>query len=674
MNKILIIGGVAAGATAAARTRRLDGEAEITLLEAGDDVSFANCGLPYYIGGDIKNRSSLILASTETFRDQYQVKIHTATEALEIDREAKQVTALHKNTKEKVVFEYDKLILAQGGKPIVPPLPGATQENVFQLWTLDDMDAIDGFITENEPETAVVVGGGFIGLEMVEALSKRGMKVSLVEMSPQIMPNLEGEMAGFLTKELLDYGVEVHLGTALEKIEGREAKLSNGKVLNADMIMMSVGVRPTLKLAQEAGLEVGEAGGLLVNDMLRTNDESIFAAGDMLEIENNINSRKVRIPLAGPANRQGRMAAENALGGDRHYKGASGTSIVKLFGAVAGSAGLSLKQALDAGFDADAVVVHKASHTAYYPGSEKVSLMMIFDKTDGRLLGAQAAGRHGIDKRIDVIATAIAGGMSLCDLEELDLAYAPPFNSPNGPVHMASFTAENHRTGFSPSILAHELETFLLEKEVIALDLRDPITFSKANLKGSVNISQNILRDRINELPEGHPILLISDDGQKGHVSLRMLKAAGFDEVYNLSGGYISLERHERAYPSLNLQIGLFPVESKSTRDLETVTQERASATDNGATEAVETDKTGTLILDVRTPMEFDMGAYPGAVNIDLDALPGRMDELGAKDREILIYCASGARSSYAQRILNQSGFNNVENVGGLHDMMARAS
>jgi NADPH-dependent 2,4-dienoyl-CoA reductase/sulfur reductase-like enzyme/rhodanese-related sulfurtransferase len=674
MKKILIIGGVAAGATAAARTRRLDGEAEITLLEAGDDVSFANCGLPYYIGGDIENRSSLILASAETFRDQYQVSVHTATEAVAINRENRQVTALNKKTNEEIIYEYDRLILAQGGKPIVPPLPGVEQGNVFQLWTLDDMDAIDQFIKENSPESAVVVGGGFIGLEMVEALTKRGMKVSLVEMSPQIMPNLEGEIAGFLTKELLDYGVKLHLGTALESINGKKVQLSNGKELDAQMVLLSVGVRPTLKLAMEAGLELGEAGGLLVNDRLQTSDESIFAAGDMLEIENSINNRKVRIPLAGPANRQGRIAAENALGGDKRYKGAGGTSVVKLFGAVAGSAGLSLKQAKAAGFDSDAVVVHKASHTSYYPGSEKVSLMMIYDKKEGRVLGAQVAGRHGVDKRIDVIATAVAAGMTLSDLEELDLAYAPPFNSPNGPVHMASFTAENHRNGFSPSVLAQNLEEFLNGKEVIALDLRDPITFSKANLKGSANISQNILRERLNELPAGHPILLISDDGQKGHVSLRMLKAAGFDDVYNLSGGYISLERYERAYPSQKLHIGLFPIENKSIEELETGTDGKEDPVDKAGNRETEgKDNDGPLILDVRSADEFTMGAFPGAVNISLDELSMRMEELGAKDREILVYCASGARSSYAQRILMQNSYTNVENVGGLHDMMARA-
>jgi NADPH-dependent 2,4-dienoyl-CoA reductase/sulfur reductase-like enzyme len=334
VEKILIIGGVAAGATAAARARRINGKAEITILEAGDDVSFANCGLPYYIGGDIANRSDLILASPETFRDQYRVAVHTGTEAQSIDRENRKVVAWKRDSHQEVIFEYDRLILAQGGKPIVPPLPGVEQDNVFQLWTLEDMDGINSFIENNEPKTAVVVGGGFIGLEMVEALAKRGMKVSLVEMAPQIMPNLEGEFAGFLTKELLDYGIDVKLGTSMQGIEGKSMQLSDGSSIEADLVLLSVGVRPTLKLAQEAGLEMGQAGGLLVDERLQTSDGNIYAAGDMCEIRNSIHGRQVRIPLAGPANRQGRMAAENALGGNRTYRGASGTSVVKVFGAV----------------------------------------------------------------------------------------------------------------------------------------------------------------------------------------------------------------------------------------------------------------------------------------------------------------------------------------------------
>jgi NADPH-dependent 2,4-dienoyl-CoA reductase/sulfur reductase-like enzyme/rhodanese-related sulfurtransferase len=559
------------------------------------------------------------------------------------------------------------LILAQGGKPIVPPLPGVDKDHVFQLWTLDDMDKIDRYITDKEPKKAVVVGGGFIGLEMVEALAKRGITVTLVEMAPQVMPNLEGEFAGFLTKELADYGVKLKLGKSLQAVEDNRVLLNDGTSVDTDFVLLSVGVRPTLQLAKDAGLEIGASGGLHVDSMLRTSDPSIFAAGDMVEIAHQVLGKTVRMPLAGPANRQGRIVGENALGGNRTYKGVAGTSIVKIFGAVAGSTGMGLKAAKEASIDADAVVVHKNSHTAYFPGSEKVSLMLIFDKETRRVLGAQAAGRVGIDKRLDVMATAIAGGLTIDDLAELDLAYAPPFNSPNGPVNMAAFTAANHSSGFSPSVLAKDFETFVLETQPIVIDLRDPISYSKANLRGSNNLSQNVLRENLDRIPEGHPILLISDDGQKGHVVLRMLKGAGFDQVFNLSGGYISLERHARAIGYEQLQVGLYPIEKKSVEDLDKGEAKTAVDTDSG-----EISEDGPIILDVRTPMEFAMGAYPGAVNVGLDGLQQWAESMEDKDRKIIVYCASGARSSYGMRILGQLGFTNVENGGGLHDMMSR--
>ncbi len=680
MKRIVIIGGVAAGATAAARARRLDGEAEITILERGADVSFANCGLPYYLGRDIEHRSSLILASPQTFHDQYRVAVHTETEALRIDREQKVVHTRNLATGEETEHPYDSLILAQGGKPVVPPLPGVEKDHVFQLWTLDDMDGIDRFIETEEPRKAVVVGGGFIGLEMVEALAKRGMEVSLVEMVPQVMPNLEGEFAGFLQKELLDYGVQLHLGRSVTEINDDHVTLDSGAKVDADFVLLSVGVRPTLTLAVDAGLEMGEAGGLKVNNRLQTSDKNIFAAGDMVEIEHTVMGKAVRMPLAGPANRQGRLVAENALGGTRTYKGAMGTSIVKLFGATAGSVGLNLKTARQQELNADAVVVHKASHTTYYPGSEKVSLMIIFDRESGAVLGAQAAGRVGIDKRLDVLATAIAGGLTVTDLEELDLAYAPPFNSPNGPVNMAAFTATNHMTGFSPSILARDVQTFAMEQQPIAIDLRDPISFRKASLAGSSNASQNILRDHMEEIPREQAILLISDDGQKGHVALRMLKAAGFEKVYNLSGGFISLERHARAIGFDRIQVGLLPVEKKSLEDLErgahsggAETADAADAAADGQGGSDDLAGDGPLVVDVRTPMEFQMGAYPGAVNVNLDEIYEWAEQISDKDREIILYCASGARSAYGQRILQQLGFTKVSNGGSLHDVMAQA-
>ena len=664
MKNLLIIGGVAAGATAAARARRLDNDVEITLLEAGADVSFANCGLPYYLGRDIEYRSSLILASEETFDDQYKVKVHTHTEATKIDREAKHVVARNSKTGKEEIYSYDALILAQGGKPVVPPLPGVDKKHVFQLWTLADMDRIDHYIEEKEPKKAVVVGGGFIGLEMVEALTKRGISVTLVEMAEQVMPNLEGEFAGFITKELQDYGVKLKLGKSLKAIEDTKVLLNDGSTVDTDFVLLSVGVRPTLQIAKDAGLAIGPAGGLEVDEHMRTSDESIYAAGDMAEVKHTVLGKTVRMPLAGPANRQGRLAAENALGAQRSYRGVTGTSIVKVFEAVAGSVGLNLKAAKDAGLDADAVVVHKASHTAYFPGSEKVSLMLIFDKESKQILGAQAAGRVGVDKRIDVITTAMAGNLTIDDLAELDLAYAPPFNSPNGPVNMAAFTAQNHLSNFSPSILAKDLETFVLEKQPIAIDLRDPITFGKASLRGSNNLSQAMLRDNLDKIPQGHAILLISDDGQKGHVVLRMLKGAGFEEVYNLSGGYISMERHARAIGYEHLDVALLPIEKKSVK------KEKASGEEEQVEEAVAND--GPVILDVRTPMEFAMGAYPGAINVGLDDLQSWAVNFEDKDRKIIVYCASGARSSYGMRILRQLGFTDVENGGGLHQMMAR--
>jgi len=667
MEKLLIIGGVAAGATAAARARRLNSDIEISILEAGSDVSFANCGLPYFLGGEVENRSDLILASPETFKEEYNVTVHLNTEARTIDRKNKTVTAIQNGKKR--VFDYDKLILAQGGKPIVPPLPGVDQKNVFTLWTLSDMDKINTFITNKKPKTAVVVGAGFIGLEMVEALVHRGLDVHLVELAPQVMIQLEAEIAGFVTKELLDYGVRLHLNTSLQAIKKDSVLLSDGSKIKADLVLLSVGVRPSLQLAKDAGLAIGEMGGLLVDEYLQTNDEAIFAAGDMNEITNTISQKKQRVPLAGPANRQGRIAAENALGGKKRYKGSAVSSIVKVFKAHAGSTGLSLKQAKEAGFNADAIVVHKSSHTSYYPGAFRVSLMLIFDKTDGRILGAQAAGRVGVDKRLDVIATAIAGKLKLEELGELDLAYAPPFNSPNGPEQMAAFVAENHRIGFSPSILAQNLEDWVLAKSPIIFDIRDPISYSRAHLSQTNNLSQGQIQESLDSLPKDSALLVISEDGQKGHILTRMLLTKGYSNVLNLSGGYISLERQERAKPFEKLRVGLHAIEKKSIQKSSESHEKKASEV-NTAVEKTE----GPLIIDVRTPMEFKMGAVPGAIHADLDSLEEKIPVITKNDfnREIILYCASGARSSYGVRILKGLGYTNVTNGGGLHTMMSR--
>ncbi|MCG8579298.1 MAG: FAD-dependent oxidoreductase, partial [Bacteroidales bacterium] len=449
MEKIVIIGGVAAGATAAAKARRISPDAQITMLEAGPDVSFANCGLPYYIAGDIESRSKLILQSPQSFKEQYDVDVYVNTRVTSIDKAAHVVSAINTQDGTQKQYEYTKLILAQGGRPIQPDLPGADNDHVFSLWTLDDMDKIDNHLENKKPETAVVVGGGFIGLEMVEALVKRGLKVHVVEKMPHVMSLMDAETAGFITRELHSYGVGVHTEKGVVKINDNTVELDSGEMLDADMVLLSIGVRPTLQLAIDAGLETGEAGGLLVDEYLQTSDADIYAAGDMVEIEHRVSGKKVRIPLAGPANRQGRIAAENALGGKHAYKGSIGTSVVRVFEAVAGITGMSLKQAKAIGIDADAVVVHKEHHTSYYPGAETVSVMVVYDRQTGVILGGQTAGYKGADKRLDILATAAAAKIKVEEIADMDFAYSPPIGTANDAMNMAAYAAENKMSGFS---------------------------------------------------------------------------------------------------------------------------------------------------------------------------------------------------------------------------------
>ena len=667
MEKIIIIGGVAAGATAAAKVRRMSPTAEIIMLEAGPDISFANCGLPYFIGGDIKSRSKLILQSPESFNEQYGVEVHTHTIVSSIDRVAHLVKTMDTRSGEQKTFEYTKLIMAQGGRPITPTLPGADLDHVFTLWTLEDMDKISYHLEEKKPKNAVVVGGGFIGLEMVEALVKRGLKVNVVEMMPHVMALMEAETAGFIENELLSYGVGIHTGAGVTRIMPRSVKLDNGKILDADMVLLSIGVRPTLQLAKEAGLEIGEAGGLLVNSQLQTSDPDIFAAGDMVEIEHRVNGKKVRIPLAGPANRQGRIAAENVLGGDHHYKGALGTSVVRVFEAVAGTTGLSLKQARAAGMDADAVVVHKEHHTSYYPGAETVTTMLIYDRNTGIILGGQAAGYKGADKRLDVIATATAAKLTINDLADIDFAYSPPIGTANDAINMAAYTAENRISGFSPSVTVSELDAFIEGKNPVFVDVRDVFAYQKSHIKGAVHIPLEVLPQQIKTIPAGHPVIVYDETGKKGHQALRALLGAGFKEVTNISGGHTSLQRQARTLGFKHLYIDLLPVVLKTLENEVSKVEEK--------TREKTADEKSPIIVDVRTPNEFQSGAYPGAVNIELDQLMERFGELGNnKSRDIIVYCASGARSAYAQRMLAQLGYSNVKNGGGIASMMAQRS
>ncbi len=538
--KLVIIGGVAAGATAAARARRIDEKADITIIEKGPYVSFANCGLPYRISGDIARRGQLILQTAEGFFARYRVKVMLNTEAVRIDTQEKQVIVRTSGGESRVA--YDKLILAQGGSPVRLPIEGIDSPNVFNLWTIPDTDRIEAFIREHSPAHAVVVGGGFIGLEAAEAFSKRGLSTTLVELLDQVMPPADPEFASQIEETLTEHGVRTVTGRSVTRIDfqARQVILNDGSVVPADLVLLAVGVRPNLDLAIQSSLTVGPSGGLAVDEFLRTSDPDIYAAGDMIEVVRRVDGARVRIPLAGPANRQGRIAATNALGGSMKYRGALGTSVVKIMDATFSMTGLSEKAAVAAGLQAEAVTIHKAHHATYYPGAQDLSLKIVFSKPDGRILGAQAFGKEGVEKRIDVLAAAIHGGMTLEDVAEFDLSYAPPYSSANDPMQMAAFAALNHLSGFSPFVTAREAVQLIAESKATVFDVRTYMEYLNGHIAGSIHIPLDELRDRINELPDTD-LLILSKAGFEGHLACRQLVQYGKKSVRSISGGYMSL-------------------------------------------------------------------------------------------------------------------------------------
>jgi NADPH-dependent 2,4-dienoyl-CoA reductase/sulfur reductase-like enzyme/rhodanese-related sulfurtransferase len=541
--KLVIIGGVAGGATAAARARRLSEAAEITVVERGPYVSYANCGLPYFISRDIASRGKLLLQTPEGFDRRYRVKVLVDTEALAIDRAARTVRV--RRGGEERLLPYDKLILAQGGSPIVPPLPGADAEHAFRLWNVPDMDRLDAFLEARKPRSAAVVGGGFIGLEMAEAFRRRGLATTVVELLPTVMAVMDREFGVAIAGELAANGVDVVTGAGVKAVhpEAKALALSDGRRVPAELVLFSVGVRPELSLARAAGLAIGPAGGLAVDDRLRTSDPDILAVGDMVEVEHRASGRKVRIPLAGPANRQGRIAASNALGQDLRYGGALGTSVVKVFEATAAMTGLSERAARDAGYDAGAALVYKDHHAGYFPGAKELMLKLVYDRRDARLLGAQAFGHAGVEKRIDVLAVALAARMTVHDVAELDLAYAPPYGSANDPVNVAAFVAGNDVTGFAPLVTAAALQAELAgPTPPLVLDVRTAAEWAAGHLRGALHVPVDDLRARWETLPRGRRLAVHCKSGFRAHLALRILKARGFADVVNVTGGWQAMQ------------------------------------------------------------------------------------------------------------------------------------
>ncbi|AVH34364.1 FAD-dependent oxidoreductase [Vibrio fluvialis] len=559
MTKILIIGGVAGGASAAARARRLSEDAQIIMFERGPFVSFANCGLPYHIGGDIKERANLLLQTPESFLARFNVDVRVMNEVVRINRADKTITVRNLLDQSEYDESYDFLLLSPGAGPIVPPIPGLDNPLTHSLRNIPDMDRILETIQMNQPDHATVIGGGFIGLEMMEAFHQLGIKTTLIEMADQVMTPVDREMAGFAHAEIRAKGIDLRLGVALQAVEFKpttsmpsidsgentehqhmsgalDLTLSNGETLTTDILIMAIGVRPETKLASEAGLQIGELGGIYTNEYLQTSDPSIYAVGDAIEEQDFVTGQSTLVPLAGPANRQGRMAADNMLGRSETYQGTQGTAICKIFDLAVASTGKNEKQLKRAGIEYEKVYVHTASHASYYPGAEVVSFKMLFDPASGKIFGAQAVGKDGIDKRIDVMAVAQRAGMTVEQLQHLELTYAPPYGSAKDVINQAAFVATNIMKGDAKAIHFDEIDS--LTDEQVLLDVRNPGELQNVGyLPGAINIPVDQLRQRMNELPKDKEIIIYCQVGLRGNVAYRQLVNNGY-KARNLLGGY----------------------------------------------------------------------------------------------------------------------------------------
>lgn len=537
--KVIIVGGVAGGATAAARLRRISEDVEIILVERGEHISFANCGLPYYIGEIIKDRNKLMVQTVEGMSKRFNMDIRNLSEVVSINPSNK--TVIIKNLQTGVKYEetYDKLLLSPGAKPIVPPIPGLDEnKTLFTLRNIPDTDRIKGYVDEMKPSKAVIIGGGFIGIEMAENLAERGIEVTIVEMANQVMAPIDFEMASILHTHLKEKGVKLVLENGIQSFagNGRKVILADGTELETDMTILSIGVRPENELAKEAGLELGDRGGIVVNEYLQTSNEDIYAVGDAVEVVDYISGTKAMIPLAGPANRQGRIAANNMMGKKEKYQGTLGTSIAKVFNLTVAATGNNEKVLKRLGVPYEVVHIHPGSHAGYYPGAAQISLKLIFDKETGRIFGAQAVGADGVDKRIDVIATAIKGGLSVEDLTNLELSYAPPYSSAKDPVNMAGYVATNILEGELEHIQWYEVDGIIANGGLL-IDVRQPAERENGYIEGSINISLDDLRHRLEELPKDQTIYVSCQVGLRGYLASRILTNHGYN-VKNVDGGW----------------------------------------------------------------------------------------------------------------------------------------
>ena len=539
--KVIIVGGVAGGSSAAARIRRLDENAEIVVYEKSGFISYANCGLPYYVGDVITDRNELTLQTPESFWSRFRILVKVSHEVTDINPEEKTVSVKNLLTGKQWSEPYDKLLLSPGAKPVRPELPGIDSDRLFTLRTVEDTFRIHDYIGEKQAKSAVIVGGGYIGIEVAENLKERDLDVTIVQRPSQLMNTLDYDMATFVHSMLRAKGMKLKLKSNVtgfrNEDEGITTLLEDGQELYADIAILAIGVAPENSLAKQAGLELGVKGTIAVNDRMETSAADIYAVGDAVQVKHFVTDEYAAIALAGPANKQGRIAADNICGGDSRYIGSIGSSIIKIFDMVAASTGLTEKAARNAGIDCESVVLSPSSHAGYYPGAKAMTMKVVFEKNTLKLLGAQIVGSDGVDKRIDVLATAISAGIRADKLKDLELAYAPPFSSAKDPVNMAGFMIENINEGIVKQYHLDEVATLPRDGSVILLDTRTALEYEEGHIDGYINIPLDDLRERLDELDNEKPVYVMCQSGLRSYIASRILIQRGFD-CYNFSGGY----------------------------------------------------------------------------------------------------------------------------------------
>ena len=557
--KVVIVGGVAGGATAAARIRRLDEHAEITVFERSGYISYANCGLPYYIGGVITDQAELTLQTPESFWQRFRVDMRVRHEVTAIHPAEKKVSVRNLTTGESFEEPYDKLILSPGAKPTQPEVPGVGLEKLFTLRTVEDTLRIHDFIETHHPRSVALAGGGFISLELAENLRELGMEVTMIQRPKQLMNPFDPDMASFIHAKMRQRGVRLMLGHTVEGFredgDGVQVLLKGEEPVRADMVVLAIGVTPDTHLAREAGLELGIKGSIVVNDRMETSVPDIYAVGDAVQVKHFVTGAEALISLAGPANKQGRIAADNICGGDSRYQGSQGSSVIKVFDMTAATTGINEQTARKAGIACDKVYLPQANHAGYYPGGRMMTMKVLFEKGTYRLLGAQIVGQEGVDKRIDVLATAIRAGVSALELKDLDLAYAPPYSSAKDPVNMAGFMIENLAQGLVKQFHWDEADALPRDGSVNLVDTRTPAEYARGTMAGFVNIPIDELRERMGEIAPGKPVYLLCQSGLRSYIAARILEQEGFT-CYNFAGGYrlyesVVLDRTaaQEAYP-----------------------------------------------------------------------------------------------------------------------------